>query len=262
MVESHRAAQQAGYGDLGKTNGLAWFERVSSKDGRQYVPELAQLNLSTAAIHNTSDLVTQVLLDLAEHPDMIPPLREEIASVLGEEGWTKAGLQRLKLLDSCIRETQRLKPLGVALMRRELRADFTLSDGTLLRKGSEFMVMGVSQWDPAVYKDPLTWDGYRFYRLRQQPGNEYAAQSVVTSPEHLTYGHGQHACPGRFFVASEVKIVMAHILIKYDWKIAKETQPRVFQIGLALLADPTAEIFIKRRKQQDIDLDSLYTSQR
>lgn len=66
--------------------------------------------LSAGAIHTTSDLITQVMFNLAEHSDMFLPLRQEIISVLSTGGWKKTNLNRLVLLDSCIRETQRLKP--------------------------------------------------------------------------------------------------------------------------------------------------------
>lgn len=96
-----------------KNDGIEWFERMSTKDGRFYKPELAQITLSVAAIHTTSDLLTQLILDFAAHPEILGPLRAEIKEVLGKEGWKKTALYNLKLLDSCIRETQRLKPIGI-----------------------------------------------------------------------------------------------------------------------------------------------------
>jgi hypothetical protein len=38
----------------------------------------------------------------------VTPLRQEIISVLGKEGWAKAGLDRLELLDSFMKEVQRV----------------------------------------------------------------------------------------------------------------------------------------------------------
>lgn len=96
-----------------KNDGLEWFARMASRDGRFYQPELAQITLSVAAIHTTTDLLTQVICDLATHPEVLAPLRAEIVEVLGREGWKKTSLYGLKRLDSCIRETQRLKPIGI-----------------------------------------------------------------------------------------------------------------------------------------------------
>lgn len=43
---------------------------------------------------------------------------------------------------------------------------------------------------------------------------------VTTSPDHLALGHGEHACPGRFFAAIEIKILLCHLLLKYEWELS------------------------------------------
>ena len=53
----------------------------------------------------------QALYQLSYHPQYIEPLREEIASVVAESGWSKKSIDRLNKLDSFIRETQRVAPL-------------------------------------------------------------------------------------------------------------------------------------------------------
>lgn len=63
---------------------IEWFERTSA--GREYDPAIAQLVVSLAAIHTTSDLTSQTLTDLAQHSEILDPVREELASVLNEEG--------------------------------------------------------------------------------------------------------------------------------------------------------------------------------
>lgn len=70
-----------------------------------------QLGLSIAAIHNTTDLLAQVVNDLSTDPDMVERLRQEAVEVIGQDGWSKSTLYRLKLLDSVIKESQRLKPI-------------------------------------------------------------------------------------------------------------------------------------------------------
>jgi cytochrome P450 len=70
----------------------------------------AQLLLSFAAIHGTSNLLAQVLMDLCSHPELIQDIRAEAVSVLGKEGWTRAALYQLKLMDSALKESQRLAP--------------------------------------------------------------------------------------------------------------------------------------------------------
>lgn len=90
---------------------LEWFEKESK--GNPYDPAIGQLVLSMAAIHTTTDLVCQVLTDLTQHPEMLEPLRKEIITALQDGGWKKTSLYNMKLLDSVIKESQRMKPIGI-----------------------------------------------------------------------------------------------------------------------------------------------------
>jgi cytochrome P450 len=91
---------------------ISWFEDAANTES--FDPEIVQLSLSTVAIHTTTDLLCQTLADIAMHPQIIEPLREEIVSILSEDNGLKtASLGKMKLLDSCIKESQRLKPLSI-----------------------------------------------------------------------------------------------------------------------------------------------------
>jgi len=52
--------------------------------------------------------MTQVLYRLLAHPEYMEPLRQEVDAVIREEGWTKAGIDKMHKIDSFLRETQRL----------------------------------------------------------------------------------------------------------------------------------------------------------
>ncbi len=49
----------------------------------------------------------QVLYRLLSHPEYIEPLRQEVDAVISEEGWTKAGIDKMHKMDSFFHETQR-----------------------------------------------------------------------------------------------------------------------------------------------------------
>jgi hypothetical protein len=42
------------------------------------------------------------------------------------------------------------------------------------------------------------------------------SQFVGVGSTSLTFGYGRHACPGRFFAANEIKMIMAEILLRYE----------------------------------------------
>ncbi|KAH8802426.1 cytochrome P450 monooxygenase [Xylogone sp. PMI_703] len=226
---------------------MDWLEEIAQ--GRDYHPAIPQLMLALATVHTTSDLLTQVLIDLCQHKELFQPLREEIRMILQTDGWKRSSLYKMKLLDSVIKESQRLKPESMVSMRRVVLNDITLSDGTELHKGDTVAVSSHRMWDPEVYPNPEQFDGYRFLKMRDIPGKEHVSQLVSTSPDHLGFGYGKHACPGRFFVANEIKIALCHLLLQYDWMIPEGHEPKTMVLGFSLVADPRAKILVRRRRE-------------
>ncbi|KAF6813799.1 cytochrome p450 monooxygenase [Colletotrichum plurivorum] len=242
------AAAAAGREPPQFNDAMDWFEQASK--GNHYDPAISQLFLSTVAIHTTTDLLDQVLIDLAQNPEMIEPLRKEVMDVLSEGGWKKTSLYSMKLLDSVVKESQRLKPLQLASMQRVALDDVTLSDGTFIPKGKSVCVSSHALFDPDVYENPEKWDGYRFLRMREQAGKENVSQLVSTGPEHLGFGHGRHACPGRFFAANEIKIALVHILLQYEWRLPAGAQPVINDYGINPVMNPLLELEIRRRDEE------------
>lgn len=92
---------------------IEWLENTAKEHGVTYDPACAQLSLSVAAIHSTTDFFTQATLDIVHHQELLEPLRSEIISVIGERDWSKHSLYHLKLMDSVLKESQRLKPIAI-----------------------------------------------------------------------------------------------------------------------------------------------------
>lgn len=96
---------------LKSTDAIGWFDDVAGD--RQFDIVQEQMMLSVAAIHTTSVTLMQLLYDLADNPKYVDMLREEIVAVLSEDGgWQKNTLYKMKLLDSCMKESQRLHTVG------------------------------------------------------------------------------------------------------------------------------------------------------
>ncbi|KAI9836022.1 MAG: hypothetical protein M1819_001633 [Sarea resinae] len=253
VLEERRALEAAGKAPE-YVDAIEWFKQVAN--GRKYDPVHVQLTLSFVAIHTTADMVTQLMFDLAQNPEYIQPLRDEVIAVLGNQGWKKTSLYNMKLLDSVLKECQRLRPINDTSLQRLALSDVKLSDGTTLQRNGISCVASVRHWDPEYYSDPLRFDGYRFLRLREEPGKENTSQFVSNTPNHLGFGYGQHACPGRFFASNEIKIIMCHILLQYDWRLPEGQEPKILVHGFNLIADHKTKLEIRRR-QEEIDIDHL-----
>ena len=102
--------------------------------------------------------------------------------------------------------------------------------------------------DPRVYESPETFDADRFITLRSQPGNASRYQYTSNSVTALDFGYGRHPCPGRFFVSTEIKVVLAHLLLNYDIKLdgTNERPPNVYK-GVLIIPNPESRILLRKR---------------
>lgn len=132
-------------------------------------------------------------------------------------------------------------------MPREVTSEITLLNGIRLSEGTLLAVSAQRHWDPSIYPEPHKFRGDRFLELRQLRGKENMAQLVTTSPDHLGFGHGNHACPGRFLASAEIKIILTHLILGYEWKAIKGREPQIKVLGFNLDSDPGAKIEVRRR---------------
>lgn len=133
----------------------------------------------------------------------------------------------------------------MALERVALK-DLKLPDGKLLPRGSHIMVDSQHLWDPTSYPNPNQFDGYRFLRKREA-GDKFS-QFIQSGPDYNVFGAGRHICPGRFFANNELKLAMAHILLKYDMRVAKGYESKPIEMGVYKLVDPMAQFEVRRRE--------------
>ena len=150
---------------------------------------------------------------LLANPKYLEPLRQEIEAAIAEEGWTKAGMDRLHKLDSFLRETIRMDTTGIGLLdflntslllitvlqvilyRLALRP-FTFSNGVTIPAGTLITAPSSAiHMDEGIYSNPEQFDGFRFSNARDMDEDftttRYSA--VSASPEHLGFGVGRHA---------------------------------------------------------------------
>ncbi|XHG05621.1 hypothetical protein AWENTII_008836 [Aspergillus wentii] len=244
--ESNRQAREAGQPPSKTADTIGWMDEAAK--GKPYDVADAQIGLSLAAIHTTTEMVSGLISDLCANPEYFEPMRAEIASVLADKGWSKKALHDLKLMDSAMKESQRHHRGDVASMHRMAEKPITLSDGTQIPQNAFTMVGIDKMYSTSQFKNPHDFDGSRFLNMRQQAGQENRWQFVTTSPEHLSFGHGKHACPGRFFAGNEIKVVLAHLLMKYDWKFTSEGRKQDVKFGQQSDTDPSAKALIKKRE--------------
>ena len=225
--------------------------------------------LNFAAIHTTTLTITNCLFDLVSDPSQgyLDGIREEATRILAEEGghWTKAGLGRFHRADSAIRESMRVRNFMTrGLMRKVLTEEGVRNEteGWVAPKGA-FIGLDVQdiQHDPEIYPEPEVYDAFRFSRpnhdIRRSANgieNDDAKMQklkntglITTSDTFLPFGHGRHACPGRFFVAFELKMLLAYMVMNYEVEPLPSRPPNTW-FGQTNLPPLKASIKVRRRE--------------
>jgi len=229
--------------------------------------------INFAAIHTSTFTATNILFDLFSSPTAeadVKEIREEIETVLAESNgkWNKDAVAKLIKTDSAVRESLRISTFMSHGMDRMVvdPKGVTMSDGLHLPQGTR---IGTSTYsihhDNNVYENAKTYDAFRFSRVRAGAAKsstangamnkEYLAKvleaknlsTVTTSDTFLSFGHGRHACPGRFFAATEMKLLLAYIIMNYDVKPFEKRPENTFLAG-SILPPMKATISVKRRK--------------
>ncbi|KAF2195527.1 putative cytochrome P450, partial [Zopfia rhizophila CBS 207.26] len=256
MIEDYRRLvalkEREGAEEKEKSNLLEWM--IDNARGNESDPGILSARLmflSLASIHSTSSAATNALFDLCSHPEYVEPLREEITEVMGKSSDpSKQDLNKLRKLDSFLKESQRFNPPILLSPQRVTMEDLTLSDGTFVPDGTSIAFpSGPLLQDPNLVPEPGKFDAFRSYRHRQLPGEATRHMMVSTDKDHLYFGHGKQACPGRFFAANEIKLIMVRFLMEFELRLpAGKSRPRNFTIDEMCFTDPWAKLEIRKRR--------------
>lgn len=253
---------------------LQWLVNQAKEMGDPYHMKPSTLALRVqvlnfASIHTSSFAITGAILDLvASKKEIIDELRDEIRTVLAAHGgkWNKRALAQMEKLDSCFRESQRVNSfVTLGLGRRVVAKDgVTTPEGLHIPRGNQVCVPGYAMHhDPEVYEAPDEFRPFRFSDMRKvAEGNGAAAEDkeaaqasylsrarkqwATTTNDFLGFGHGRGACPGRFFAAAELKLMLAHLVLNYDFEIM-EKRPRNMWFALNRVPPMEQTIRVKRR---------------
>lgn len=127
----------------------------------------------------------------------------------------------------------------------------TLKDGTQIPPGAHLAWPAYHHsHDPSVTQDPEVFDPLRSYRKRHANGGENHSRFVAGQPnkDHLTFGFGGQACPGRHFAVNEIKLILSRLLLEYDFAYpVGKSRPKNIHINELVVVDPTAKLMMKKR---------------
>ncbi|KAF6523027.1 hypothetical protein HZS61_014555 [Fusarium oxysporum f. sp. conglutinans] len=219
------------------TDNLQMMMRYAiSKHGKQVAPSQISDRLclaNLASFHQTAVAISNVLINIAASDaefSTIAVIRKEMADVLAESNgvFDKASVFKMIQTDSILRESMRTHGFGNRAMIRKVVAPGGLKtpDGHTLPNGSTMSILSYPvHQDPDIYEHPEKFYPFRFSKVRTGPDGKDANPTlsfVSTSSTYLPFGHGKHACPGRFLVDFEMKMILYHVLNRFDIELLPE----------------------------------------
>ncbi|KAF7874153.1 hypothetical protein EAF04_002825 [Stromatinia cepivora] len=229
------------------------YVALMTKDRPYWTPERIILLLESLWRASGSSIpmtLTHIVNSLCQHPKYIEPMRVEIDE---QKQMNFSVLERLPLLNSFINEFIRTNPIDSASTRHNAATVHTFTNRLHVPAGNIVCVPSYNIMnDAAFYPKPGVFDGFRFTKPQTAQTKDQEAEtreSKVSDADlsFLFWGYGKEACPGRFFASFEMKIVLALLLSRYDFKLADVDKPMSWEFRTFNIPRKDAMILVRER---------------
>lgn len=129
-----------------------------------------------------------------------------------------AALVKMNLLHACMKETLRMHPPLIFLMRKVLEPRGALG-GRFEIPENDYVVASpsVAGMLPDVFAEPTKWDPDRFLPPREE--------DKVVPYSFLGFGAGRHGCMGEGFAYVQVKTIWSILLSTFELEAVGESVP-------------------------------------
>ncbi|KAJ5519612.1 hypothetical protein N7463_000065 [Penicillium fimorum] len=171
----------------------------------------------------------------------------------------KKDVEKLVHIENALKESLRLAVVFPGLIRQVTSpTGATLEDGLHLPYGARIRVAAYAiHRDDDVWPDAITYNPAR-YESPQAPADQTTAKTPSSrlpmsraSESFLSFGLGKRACPGRFFVTDELKLLFAHMFTKYEIQIIPVPPSKAGIFTELTLRGPQEHLLIRRRSEEN-----------
>ncbi|TNY38393.1 cytochrome P450 [Thermomonospora catenispora] len=202
-------------------------EGLSDKDIRDGV-----VSIFVAGTETTVTALTWLWVVLAEHPQVMERMREEIEQVVGLDVPQREHLPRLSYTKMVTQELLRMYPIGWIIPR--VVAEDDVIDGVRMKRGATVIVSPyLTHRLPQVWPNPHVFDPERF-----APGQRRHRFA------YLAFGAGPHKCVGTQFFTVEAQIILSAMIPRLRPALYGPPTARL-QAGLTLKPDKPIQLTLQ-----------------
>lgn len=198
------------------------------RDGTELTPEqVAGLCIATllAGQHTSSTTSAWMGFFIATRPELQKLLRNEVTEVMGPDGHaTYAGLKELENMDNTLRETLRIRP-PIMTMIRDVVVPQQIMGYTIPAGNYCCASPTTNQILEDAWVEPTKFNPDRFKGKNVEEG---AAENQLPGNGRYSYvpfGAGRHRCIGEVFAYTQIKTIWATILREFE--LSKDELPQI-----------------------------------
>lgn len=209
---------------------LSFMAKEKMENG-EYFPEvdlIPQASFLLFAAHDTTtSTLNQLLMYTAQNPEWQHRLREE-SRALGKEQLDYDDLEKMTGLEMVFKETLRLSPSVPMMTRRTINA-CEIGGHSVPANTQLFIAPIYNHYMEEYWSNPYKFDPERFSPERdEQKSHSFA---------YMPFGGGAHKCIGMHFANMIVKCFMHQFLLKYEYSLPENYQPKMQSFPLPKTVD-------------------------
>ncbi|CAO2840527.1 unnamed protein product [Amaranthus hypochondriacus] len=175
------------------------------------------LDIFSGGTDTTYTVLEWAMTEMLKNPRVMKELQREVRQITGEKSYVNEDdLEQMKYLKAVIKETLRLHPPIPLLVPRRSQKDIKIN-GYHIPAGVSVIT---NAW--AIHRDPASWDEPERFNPERflNSQTDFRGQDF----ELIPFGAGRRICPGITFAIANNELVLANLVLKYNWRLPDGVQ--------------------------------------
>ncbi|WP_328405517.1 cytochrome P450 [Nocardia sp. NBC_00403] len=171
------------------------------------------ISMMFAGHHTTSGTAAWTVIELLRHPDLLTRVIDELDELYADGSEVSfAALRRIPQLEAVLKETLRLHPPLIILMR-VAKGEFEVCGHRIAEGDLVAATPAISNRIPEDFPNPEDFDPDRYIDPNQA--------DIVNRWTWIPFGAGRHRCVGAAFALMQLKAIFSILLRDWEFEMAQ-----------------------------------------